>query len=137
MLTAGELPELSKYIRFPEQICERLNIPEVSYLYVVEGGKLRVVSPLFARLLNYTPEELVGLDCISLIHPDKHMYLSLQRFINLMEQSQQQPKDGYQKPYCMPKVTIKAKDLYGCQSKGRDKWNNSTNRHQYSLPRVC
>ena len=52
-----------------------------------------------------------------------------------MEQFQKQPKDGYQKPYCKPKVTIKARHLYGCQSKARDERTNIKHNYKYPLLR--
>jgi PAS domain S-box-containing protein len=67
MPTAGEPVELAEYIQFPEKVCARSDASKLSYL--LEDGKLRVVSPLFATLLAYASEELVGVDLLSLIHP--------------------------------------------------------------------
>lgn len=50
----------------------RFGTPEASYdsVYVVQSGKFRYVNPEFAAVGGYTEKELLGMDSISLIHPE-------------------------------------------------------------------
>jgi len=47
-------------------------IPETSYdsVYVVQNGKFRYVNPQFAAVGGYTEKEMLGMEPVSLIHPE-------------------------------------------------------------------
>ena len=50
----------------------RSEIPETSYdsVYVVQNGKFRYVNPQFAAVGGYTEKEMLGMESVSLIHPE-------------------------------------------------------------------
>jgi PAS domain S-box-containing protein len=50
----------------------RSEIPEAAYdsVYVVQGGKFRYVNPQFAAVGGYTEKEMLGMESVSLIHPE-------------------------------------------------------------------
>ena len=50
----------------------RFGIPEASYdsVYVVQSGKFRYVNPQFAAVGGYTEKEMLGMESVSLIHPE-------------------------------------------------------------------
>jgi PAS domain S-box-containing protein len=50
----------------------RFGIPEASYdsVYVVQSGKFRYVNPQFAAVGEYTEKEMLGMESVSLIHPE-------------------------------------------------------------------
>ena len=50
----------------------RSGIPEASYdsVYVVQNGKFQYVNPHFAAVGGYTEKEMLGMESVSLIHPE-------------------------------------------------------------------
>jgi PAS domain S-box-containing protein len=50
----------------------RFGTPEASYdsVYVVQSGKFRYVNPQFAAVGGYTEKEMLGMESVSLIHPE-------------------------------------------------------------------
>jgi PAS domain S-box-containing protein len=50
----------------------RFGTPEASYdsVYVVQSGKFRYVNPQFAAVGEYTEKEMLGMESVSLIHPE-------------------------------------------------------------------
>ena len=50
----------------------RFGTPEASYdsVYVVQNGKFRYVNPQFAAVGEYTEKEMLGMESVSLIHPE-------------------------------------------------------------------
>jgi PAS domain S-box-containing protein len=50
----------------------RSEIPEAAYdsVYVVQSGKFRYVNPHFAAVGGYTEKEMLGMESVSLIHPE-------------------------------------------------------------------
>jgi PAS domain S-box-containing protein len=50
----------------------RFGIPEASYdsVYVVQSGKFRYVNPQFAAVGEYPEKEMLGMESVSLIHPE-------------------------------------------------------------------
>ena len=50
----------------------RSEIPETSYdsVYVVQNGKFRYVNPQFAAVGGYSEKEMMGMESVSLIHPE-------------------------------------------------------------------
>jgi PAS domain S-box-containing protein len=50
----------------------RFGTPEASYdsVYVVQSGKFRYVNPEFAAVGGYTEKDMLGMESVSLIHPE-------------------------------------------------------------------
>jgi PAS domain S-box-containing protein len=50
----------------------RFGTPEASYdsVYVVQSGKFRYVNPQFAAVGEYTEKDMLGMESVSLIHPE-------------------------------------------------------------------
>src|SRR5512137_3131516 len=50
----------------------RSEIPEAAYdsVYVVQNGRFRYVNPQFAAVGGYTEKEMLGMESVSLIHPE-------------------------------------------------------------------
>jgi PAS domain S-box-containing protein len=50
----------------------RFGIPEASYdsVYVVQSGNFRHVNPQYAAVGGYTEKEMLGMESVSLIHPE-------------------------------------------------------------------
>lgn len=39
-------------------------------IYIIEEGRLQYVNPAYARTFGYTPQELIGADALTVVHPD-------------------------------------------------------------------
>lgn len=66
----SKLKELSKYISETESTLSVFWIMNPAILCITKQGKFIKINPACYKILGYSPEELIGTNYISLIHPD-------------------------------------------------------------------
>ena len=71
---------------------------------------------------------------ISQTHPNNHKYIRIQRRVKSI--AQRYINGGCQKPYCKHRDSTKETHLYGCQSKGKNRYTNPNNKHNNLFKRA-
>nr|WP_319376109.1 PAS domain S-box protein [uncultured Methanoregula sp.] len=63
-------------LRQSEERFRTMSETSLTGVYIFVDGVVKYVNPMFARIYGYTPEEMIGMNPLSLVHPDDRALVS-------------------------------------------------------------